>query len=270
MAGLPAHHAPRDGDRDGLARHYDAKYARERAAGGERIVAPHPAPQSRHEACVLHFPRHFRGGDVLEVGAGDGLVCRSLAAAGVDFASYTATEYSEARLDGLRRSLDDPRVRVARLDVEAPGDAHAGRYDAVILLALVEHLVDPLRALQNVRAMLRPGGIAFIDTPNVAKYTRRAKLLFGRFPSTASRDEGLRTYAGDPVDLHDEGHLHYFTYRSLSRLLVERCGFRRVVPAPYVTAPFLLGRRADALLARWRPQLFAELCVVAEVPGESR
>jgi len=29
-------------------------------------------------------------------------------------------------------------VRVARLDLEAPPGEHAGRYDAVILLALVE------------------------------------------------------------------------------------------------------------------------------------
>jgi len=45
--------------------------------------------------------------------------------------------------------------------------------------------------------------------------------------------------------------------------LIERCGFARTTPAPYVTRPYLLGRRADAALARWRPQLFAELCLVA-------
>ncbi len=246
-----------------LARHYDAKYGAEREAHGTGIVRAHTAPASRHEACLLYFPRHFRGGDILEIGAGDGLIARSLAAAGVPFDYYTATEYSEARLEGLRRSLADPRVRVAHLDLEAPPGEHAGRYDAVILLALVEHLVDPLAGLCHVREMLRPGGIAFIDTPNIAKYTRRLKLLFGRFPSTASRDEGLATWQGERVDLHDEGHLHYFTYRSLSRLLVERCGFARTTPAPYVTAPHLLGRRIDAALARWRPQLFAELCLVA-------
>ena len=247
-----------------LARHYDAKYGADREAPGTRIVRAHPAPADRHEACLSYFPRHFRGGDILEIGAGDGVIARSLAAAGVPFERYTATEYSEARLDGLRRSLPDPRVRVARLDLEAPPGEHAGRYDAVILLALVEHLVDPIAGLRHVREMLRPGGFAFIDTPNIAKYTRRLKLLFGRFPSTASQDEGLATYAGGPVDLHDEGHLHYFTYRSLSRVLVERCGFSRTTPAPYVTAPYVLGRRIDSAVARWRPQLFAELCLVAQ------
>jgi SAM-dependent methyltransferase len=249
-----------------LARHYDAKYGAEREALRSEIVRAHGAPASRHEACLTWFPRHFRGGDILEIGAGNGLVARSLAAAGVPFEHYTATEYSEARLDGLRRSLaGDPRMRAARLDLEAPPGEHAHRYEAVILLALVEHLVDPIAGLRHVREMLRPGGFAFIDTPNIAKYSRRLKLLFGRFPSTASRDEGLATWDGEPVDLHDEGHLHYFTYRSLSRLLVERCAFARTVPAPYVTPPHLFGRRIDAALARWRPQLFAELCLVAHV-----
>jgi len=192
----------------------DAKYGAACGEAGTAIAVADPAPGDRHEACLHYFPRHFRGGDILEIGAGDGLIARSLAAAGVPFDHDTAPEYSQARLAGLRRSLTDPRIRVAHLDLEEPPREHAGRYDAVILLALVEHLVDPLAGLRHAREMLRPGGIAFIDTPNIAKYTRRLKLLFGRFPSTASRDEGLSTWRGEPVDLHDEGHLHYFTYRS--------------------------------------------------------
>ena len=246
-----------------LAGHYDAKYGAERAGGVARVVAPSPHPCDRHEACLHYLPQHFRGGDLLELGAGDGVVARSLMAAGLNFHSYTASDLSEARVAGLRASLADPRVRVVRLDAEAPEPGHEGRYDAVILLALVEHFVDPLRALRNVREMLRPGGFAYVDTPNIAKYTRRLKLLAGRFPGTATRDEGLLTLDGRPVDLHEEGHLHYFTYRSLSRLLLERCGFARVARAPYATPPLPLGRRVHAGLARLRPELFAELALVA-------
>ena len=149
--------------------------------------------------------------------------------------------------------------------VEEPGLEHEQAHDTVILLALVEHLFDPLRAMAGVRRMLRPGGFAVVDTPNVAKYTRRVKLLAGYFPATASHGEGLVTYDGGPVDLHDEGHLHYFTYRSLEQMLLTRCGFSRVERVPYVTAPHLFGRRIDVALARRWPTLFAELCVVAWV-----
>jgi SAM-dependent methyltransferase len=248
-----------------VVRHYDEKYADESAGGDQAVLAPSAWPCNRYEACLAAFPSRFRGGSVLEVGAGSGLLARSLMAAGVDFASYTASELSEMRLAGLRKRVSDPRVQVLQLDIEDPPDDLAARYDAVIMLALIEHLFDPLRAMRAVRRMLRPGGFAFVDTPNAAKYTRRLKLLFGRFPSTASRDEGLTTYDGRPVDLHDEGHLHYFTFRSLTRMLVERCGFSRVEKVPYPTSPALFGRRADYALACLRPELFSELCLVAHV-----
>jgi SAM-dependent methyltransferase len=248
----------------GLVRHYDAKYAHEASGGTSTLVAPCAAPVDRYEACVSSLPGRLAGGDVLEVGAGDGRLARSLCAAGLRFDRYTASELSSARLAGLRQRLgDDPRFQVMGRDLEDPPADLEARYDAVLMVALIEHLFDPLRAMRAVRRMLRPGGLVYVDTPNVAKYTRRLKLLAGRFPSTASRDEGLVTYDGRPVDLHDEGHLHYFTFRSLTRMLTERCGFERVEHVPYATGPAILGRRAGHALARWRPQLFSELCVVA-------
>jgi len=245
-------------------RHYDAKYAHEARGGAAPIVAPVAIPTDRYQACVSALPARFAGGELLEIGAGDGRLARSLVAAGLRFDGYTASELSNARLAGLRQRLgDDPRFRVRALDLDAPPSDQDGRYDAVLMVALIEHLFDPLRAMRAVRGMLRPGGFVYLDTPNFAKYTRRLKLLAGRFPSTASRDEGLRTYDGHPVDLHDEGHLHYFTFRSLTRMLVERCGFTRVERLPYATGPALLGRRIGHALARLRPELFSELCVVA-------
>jgi len=252
----------------GALRHYDEKYAHEIAGPAPEIVAPCAAPADRYQACVSALPALFAGGDVLEIGAGSGRLALSLAAAGLRFESYTASDFSSSRLAGLRAQLRDPRFRVLELDLEQPPQALEGCFDAVILVALIEHLFDPLRALCAVRRMLRPGGLAFLDTPNVAKYTRRLKLLAGRFPSTASRDEGLVTYGGAAVDLHDEGHLHYFTFRSLKRLLLERCGFARVVRVPYATGPALLGRRIMYALARLRPELFSELCLVAYAGDE--
>jgi len=247
----------------GLQRHYDAKYALEAAGAAAEMIPRVSIPTNRFEACCRFFPERFRGGDVLELAAGSGLVARSLMASGCAFESYTASDFSGARLEGLRHTLRDPRVRVTRLDADDLPEDEPGRYDAVILIALIEHLVDPLRAMQRVRKLLKPGGFAYIDTPNVAKYTRRLKLLFGRFPSTASRNEGLTTYDGQPVDLHDEGHLHYFTHRSLASMLTQRCGFARVQGLPYFTGGRLLGRTADHGLARLWPGMFSELCLVA-------
>jgi len=182
------------------------------------------------------------------------------------FDSYTLSEFSDARLDGLVRAFKDPRLRVLKLDAESLPAEKLRTYDAIIMLALIEHLTDPLGAMQRLRNLLKPGGFVLIDTPNVAKFTRRVKLLGGRFPSTASRNEGLTTYEGNNVDLYDEGHLHYFTYRSLSFMLTNRCGFSRVEKLGYFIGPNgqrLFGHRlADWLARRW-PEMFSEVVLVA-------
>lgn len=241
-----------------LAGFYDASY------GGvpQGVLRPGRVPRNRHEACILGVSRLFRGGRILELGAGSGVVVRSLIDRGLPFEGYTVTEASAQALSGLERSIDDPRVTTLRVDAERVPEELAGRFDAVVMVALIEHLVDPVGAMQRVRRCLKPGGFAYVDTPNVAKWTRRAKLLFGRFPSTASRDEGLLTYEGQPTTLYDEGHLHYFTYRSLGRMLVERCGFSRVEALPYTVGDYL-GPRVDHALARLWPGMFAEVAVAA-------
>jgi SAM-dependent methyltransferase len=250
-------------------RFYDARYAHEAGGSEAELVRPTAAPTDRAAACVSALPALLAGGDVLEIAAGSGHLARSLAAAGLRFDSYTATDFSSSRVAGLRESLADPRFRVRALDVEDVPEDLMGCYDAVLMVALVEHLFDPLGALESVRRMLRPGGLLYIDTPNVAKYTRRLKLLAGRFPSTSSVDEGLTRYDGRPVDLHDEGHLHYFTFGSLTRMLTQRCGFERVERVPYATAPLPLGARIGYRLARLRPELFSEISLVAYVGGAS-
>jgi SAM-dependent methyltransferase len=228
------------------------------------VLAVSDAPTERNQAAMRALLQRLpAGGDVLEIAAGNGLLVRSLLSGGLRCGSYTASEISDVRLGALRATLSDPRVRVARLDVEAAPDDHDGRYDAVVMVALIEHLFDPMRAMQRVRRWLKPGGFALVDTPNIAKWTRRLKLAAGRFPATASRAEGLVTYEGTPVDLFDEGHLHYFTFASLTRMLTLRCGFSRVERVPYATRPHPLGTRAGYALACLWPEMFSEICLVA-------
>lgn len=101
-----------------------------------------------------------------------------------------------------------------------------------------------------------------------------ALLLAGKFPSTASTDEGLTTYGRKPVALHEEGHLHYFTYRFLSRMLIERCGFSRVVKYGYAGGRMPLGGGVHSKLANVWPENIFGACVgsvcVAVVPIKLR
>jgi SAM-dependent methyltransferase len=206
----------------------------------------------------------LRGGRLLEIGGGDGTVARGLVAAGAQFKEYTMADLVEKRVQAAAKSIDDLRFVAVACNIEDDQSLlHRDYYDVAILVALIEHLVDPIGAMKRVRDALRPGGFAYVDTPNVAKFTRRAKLLFGKFPSTASVSEGLKTYDGRRVDLFDGGHLHYWTFQSMSRMLVDYCGFSRIERAPYWPTVQKKARVARHYLAKSWPEMFSDVAVIA-------
>lgn len=238
-----------------LRQHYNAKYRH--AALDGRPIRLTRWPADRYEAAFAAVAG--RSGNFLEIGAGDGRLAAAVAPA---FPTRCLVELSESRTAQLReRFANQAGVTIIGGDIESdtvefPVDA----FDAIVMVAVIEHTLDPLRLLVKLRSLLRPGGILVVETPNMAKYTRRLKLLAGVFPSTATHGEGLTTYAGGRVDLFDEGHLHYFTYRSLRRLCLDYAGFRSVENRSYGSWGVT---RSPALLARWFPGMFSECIITA-------
>jgi SAM-dependent methyltransferase len=85
--------------------------------------------------------------------------------------------------------LADGRMLVADL-LDLPFDA--GSFDAVVAQGVLEHVIDPQRAAEEIHRVLKPGGLLFSTTPfvlgvhlPVADYTRFSRLalirLFRRF-----------------------------------------------------------------------------------------
>jgi 2-polyprenyl-3-methyl-5-hydroxy-6-metoxy-1,4-benzoquinol methylase len=127
-------------------------------------------------------------------------------------------------------------------------------FDTIVCGDLIEHLRDPGAFLARVRPLLRPGGRLALTTPNVANWTIRLQLLFGRFEYT---ERGIL----------DRTHTHLFTRGSLIAA-VEAAGY--VVDAVDFTVPVpKMGERIPGLervahaLGSLRPQLFAFQFVLA-------
>jgi SAM-dependent methyltransferase len=84
-------------------------------------------------------------------------------------------------------------------------------FDVIILSEILEHLVDPWGALERLRPVLKPGGLIYTSSPNVAHITVLKALLRNRWDYC---DEGR----------FDRTHLRWFTPATY-RQMIERAGF---------------------------------------------
>lgn len=100
---------------------------------------------------------------------------------------------------------------------------------------VIEHLVDPDAALDEIRRILRPGGHLMLSTPNLAAWYNRALLLAGVQPVFS--EVSLRAVHGRPGK-EVVGHLRLYTARAL-REFVTAAGFEvvRLEGAPFHGVP---------------------------------
>lgn len=240
-----------------LRQHYEGKYAEE-ASERTRLVEH---PDGRKQAVARLVPG---GARLLEVGAGSGDV---LLAVADKYAEAVALEYTHVRAELLRHVFAGRNVTILEGAIEETPLEPA--FDTIIMNDVVEHLVEPLSVLRGVRELLTPSGVLILHTPNVAKLSRRIRLLAGEFPSTTTSQGGLLDWKGKPVTSLDDGHLHYFTWLSMTRLLKEWAGFSDVEWHGYMGRGRLghhLFERSPAFaheLGRRKPTLFSEICVIA-------
>ena len=209
-------------------------------------------PHSSHSV-ILGWLGQGRGRRLLDVGAADGLLSRTLTAGGWRVTAVEADpDLAKAGADGCETMV------VADLDRETP--ALDGFFDAIVYGDVLEHLRDPARVLADLNARLARGGQVVISVPNVAHLWMRLSLAAGRFEYA---DRGIL----------DRTHLRFFTRRSLGALLagaglrVERMTatpvpLHQVLPERWHGRALAAVHGASALAARMLPRLFGYQFVV--------
>ena len=104
-----------------------------------------------------------------------------------------------------------------------PPPSEVGRFDAVLMADVLEHMRSAPEALSKARALFGERGILIVSTGNVANWTVRLGLLFGRF-----------NYS--PRGILDDSHVHLYTRRTF-RALLDREGYKimrsKITPIPF-------------------------------------
>lgn len=82
------------------------------------------------------------------------------------------------------------------------------RFDAILFMDVLEHLIDPSALLRNAQRLLEPDGKIIVTGPNAAYWAVRLNLLIGNWDYT---DTGIM----------DRTHLRWFTFGTWQHLITS-------------------------------------------------
>ena len=194
------------------------------------------------------------GKRVLELGCSTGYMSRYMtqkrdcSVIGIEVDTTAAAQAGKFCREVLVRDLNRPDW-VAGLANKA--------FDVVLMGDVLEHLIDPLDLLIQVRALLDSNATLVICLPNVVHWITRLKILFGRFDYEA----------GGTLD---HTHLRFYTVKT-AREMIETAGYRITKFHPAFGGS-LSGhaRPVWQWLARWFPGIFAIQLLYEAKPQDGR
>jgi 2-polyprenyl-3-methyl-5-hydroxy-6-metoxy-1,4-benzoquinol methylase len=148
-------------------------------------------------------------------------------------------------------------------DIEEPDiwDAMSQKFDVILFLDVLEHLVNPWKVLVKTKEFLNSNGCLLITLPNIAFYAVRRSLLFGRFDY---RKSGIL----------DRSHLRFFTFYSAKKM-IQDCGYgiqewyATLSELPFEHRLLFLGKfygKCKPLFLKAFPNLFGAVMLFKTIP----
>lgn len=103
---------------------------------------------------------------VLDVGCGGGILSESMARLGAEVLGIDMGEapLNVARLHAQKESVSN--IKYQQIPVEQLAKEHAGLYDVVTCMEMLEHVPDPASIIKACQQLVKPGGHVFFSTIN--------------------------------------------------------------------------------------------------------
>jgi len=157
----------------------------------------------------------LRGKRVLDVGCGGGLLSEVMARAG---ATVTGIDLGQSTLQvaELHALETGANVHYVCESAEAHAVAHAGAYDVVTCMEMLEHVPEPRSVMQALHTLVKPGGDVFVSTINrnlkaylmaivgaeyVLRLLERGTHTYERFIRPSELSRWARTVGLDVLDI---------------------------------------------------------------------
>lgn len=148
-------------------------------------------------------------------------------------------------------------VRALKIDVEK--EEIPGLYD-VILSAVLEHLVDPLYVLKNLRKNLNEHGCIIVGIPNSSYFTARFAFLLGK---------NIKRFGNREVDyrlgIQPYDHINFFNKPTIELVLIK-AGYQpsewKYFRSDFRSKKLFIINYCANLLLNTFPNVFAEFIAV--------
>lgn len=122
---------------------------------------PSDSPLHQRLLKPYHIIREWISGDVLEVGCGEG---RGIGLVINHVKSFTAIDKIESALKVLGQKF--PEGKFVAMSIPPFTGLENDFYDYVISFQVIEHIENDAEYLKEIHRVLKPGGKAFLTTPN--------------------------------------------------------------------------------------------------------
>lgn len=182
---------------DATAATYHQIYER---AGLRDLTRGYPANYFRLQLLLNSFVENSVR-RVIEVGVGEGTPLATLGRAGMEVTGFDISEAMVARSKERMTEIGQDPARIIWGDIEDPTSyadlLRDGQFDALMAMGVMPHVRNDDQSLLNMKTLLRPGGLAFIEFRNKLF----SLFTFNRYTYEFIMDDLLAGVSGETKDV---------------------------------------------------------------------